>query len=215
MTFVLPPYATVVVEQATTPTAWVSGPVLRSQRHQVLPSTAPTTPWLCGGWSHSGRVQLARSQGGEFEDTPLFHIQQSPRQYCAVAGMNSTAFHFTTVLPASVEHHGVQPTGCMDSEPEPSCGVPCSAFPGRPTISGSTLPRAAHQDGGTIGCNQCIPHTLWKCSGISRHTTNHLALSRMLTKHQLHPCPHPTQHSHDYHTHTPTVTNLTAFHAQL
>ena len=57
--------------------------------------------------------------------------------------------------------------------------------------------------------------TLWKCSGISRHTTNHLALSRMHTKHQLHPCSHPTHHSHDYHTHTPTVTNPTAFHAQL
>ena len=56
---------------------------------------------------------------------------------------------------------------------------------------------------------------IWKCSGISRHATNHLALSRMLTKHQLHPCPHPTHHSHDYHTHTPTVTNPTAFHAQL
>ena len=25
----------------------------------------------------------------------------------------------------SVEHHGVQPTGCMDNEPEPSRGVPC------------------------------------------------------------------------------------------
>ena len=52
-------------------------------------------------------------------------------------------------------------------------------------------------------------------SGIFRHTTNHLALSRMPTKHQLHPYPHPTHHSHDYHTNTPTVTNPTAFHAQL
>ena len=26
---------------------------------------------------------------------------------------------------ASVDHHGVQPTGCMDNEPEPSRGVPC------------------------------------------------------------------------------------------
>ena len=49
-------------------------------------------------------------------------------------------------------------------------------------------------------------------SGIFRHATNPLS---MLTKHQLHPCPHPTHHSHDYHTHTPTVTNPTAFHAQL
>ena len=52
-------------------------------------------------------------------------------------------------------------------------------------------------------------------SGIIRHATNPLALSRMPTKHQLHPCPHPTHHSHDYHTRTLTVTNPTAFHAQL
>ena len=52
-------------------------------------------------------------------------------------------------------------------------------------------------------------------SGIFRHASNPLAMSRMLTKHQLHHCPHPTHHSHDYHTHTPTVTNPTAFHAQL
>ena len=52
-------------------------------------------------------------------------------------------------------------------------------------------------------------------SGIFRHATIPPALSRMLTKHQLHPCPHPTHHSHDYHTQTPTVTNPTAFHAQL
>ena len=52
-------------------------------------------------------------------------------------------------------------------------------------------------------------------TGIFRHATNPLALSRMPTKHQLHPCPHPTHHSHDYHTHTPTVTNPSAFHAQL
>ena len=30
------------------------------------------------------------------------------------------------------------------------------AFPRRPTNSGSTLPSAAHQDGGVIGCHQCI-----------------------------------------------------------
>ena len=52
-------------------------------------------------------------------------------------------------------------------------------------------------------------------SGIFRHATNPMALSRMLTKHQLHPCPHPTHHSHDYHTHTPTANSPTAFHAQL
>ena len=41
-----------------------------------------------------------------------------------------------------------KPTGCMDNEPEPSRGVPCKAFPGGPTNSGSTIPRTAHLDGG-------------------------------------------------------------------
>ena len=111
---------------------------------------------------------------------------------------------------ASVEHHGVQPTGCMDNEPEPSRGVPCLAFPGRPANSGSTLPRTAHLDGGVIGNHQSITsHS--KCTLASFD----MALSRMPTKHQLHPCLHPTHHSHNYHTHAPTVTNPTAFHAQL
>ena len=30
------------------------------------------------------------------------------------------------------------------------------AFPGKPTNSASTPLRAAHLDGGAIGCNQCI-----------------------------------------------------------
>ena len=28
-------------------------------------------------------------------------------------------------ISTSVDHHGVQSTGCMDNEPEPSRGVPC------------------------------------------------------------------------------------------
>ena len=67
---------------------------------------------------------------------------------------------------ASVEHHGVQPTGCMDNEPEPSRGVPCLAFPGRPTNSGTTLPRTAHLDGGVIGNHQFITSHL-KCTPAS------------------------------------------------
>ena len=35
------------------------------------------------------------------------------------------SFIHNTRMSASVEHHGVQPTGCMDNEPEPSRGVPC------------------------------------------------------------------------------------------
>ena len=63
----------------------------------------------------------------------------------------------------------MQPTGCMDNEPEPSRGVPCEAFPGRSTNSDSTLLRTAHLDGGVIGnhqfitshsrCPACLPNT--------------------------------------------------------
>ena len=35
--------------------------------------------------------------------------------------------------------------------------------------------------------------------GIFRHASKPLAVSCMLTKHQLHPCLHPTPHIHDYH----------------
>ena len=33
--------------------------------------------------------------------------------------------HAAPSINASVEHHGVQPTGCIDDKPEPSRGVPC------------------------------------------------------------------------------------------
>ena len=71
------------------------------------------------------------------------------------------------------------------------------AFPGRQINSDSTLPRAVHLDGGVIGCHQCLPLALGKSPGISRHTTNPLALSRMYAFHHPHPCPHPTHHFHD------------------
>ena len=71
------------------------------------------------------------------------------------------------------------------------------AFPASPTNSGWTQPRAVHLDGGAIGCNQCVHLALGKCSGLSRHATNPLALSGMPISHHLHPCPHLTHHSHD------------------
>ena len=72
----------------------------------------------------------------------------------------------------AVEHHGVQPTSCMDDEPEPYRGV-------RPTPanSGWTLPRAALLEGGVIECHQCLDLSLGKCSGISRHAINRSWLS--------------------------------------
>ena len=82
------------------------------------------------------------------------------------------------------------------------------AFPRRLTNSGLTLPRAAHLDGGAIGC---IHHTLSKCFDISRHagqtpwhcpaclpTTTSIQAIAMAN-----------------YTHTPSVPNSSAFHAQL
>ena len=68
-------------------------------------------------------------------------------------------------------------------------------FPGRPTNSGSTMPRAAHQNGSVIGCHMCLHLAYGMRPGISRHATTPLA--RMLSNHHLHHCPHPTHHSHD------------------
>ena len=43
-------------------------PVVKSVEDQVLPSTAPTTPWLCGGWLQPGRVRVAGLQVAVSED---------------------------------------------------------------------------------------------------------------------------------------------------
>ena len=53
------------------------------------------------------------------------------------------------------------------------------AFSGRPTNSGSTIPRAVHIEGSVIGCHWCIT-SHWRCapSSLDMRPT-HLALSRM------------------------------------
>ena len=81
------------------------------------------------------------------------------------------------------------------------------AFPGRPTNSGSTLPRAAHLDGGVFGCHQCI----------TSHSGNAPASPDMRPNPWLYPAcipfttsiPAPTQPTitMTYYTHAPTVTN--------
>ena len=71
------------------------------------------------------------------------------------------------------------------------------AFPRRPTNSGSTLPKAAHLDGGVIACHQCITSHLGCAPASPDMRPNPWALSHMHAIHHLHPCPHPIHHSHD------------------
>ena len=60
------------------------------------------------------------------------------------------------------------------------------AFPGRRTNAGSTLPGAAHLEGGVIVCHQCI----------TSHSGSAPASPDMHAIVHLHPCPHPNHHSH-------------------
>ena len=89
------------------------------------------------------------------------------------------------------------------------------AFPGRPTNSGSTLPRVENLEGGVIGCHRCI----------TSHSESSPASPNMRPNPWLCPAcipctksiPAPTQPTiamTDY-THGLTVTNSSAFHAQL
>ena len=99
---------------------------------------------------------------------------------------------------ASVEHHGVQPTGCMDNEPGPFV-APCDkAFSGKPTNSDSTVPRTAYLEDGVIWGHQCLHLALGKCTGIFRDVTipSWLCLA-CIPSIILHPCPIPTHHSYD------------------
>ena len=43
---------------------------MKSWKIRLLPSIAPTSPSISGGWSQSGRVRVAGSLGGGSEDKP-------------------------------------------------------------------------------------------------------------------------------------------------
>ena len=62
----------------------------------------------------TGYKVVAR-QTGSIRQT---YVRTAKKQHC----VSVLRFLFQRV---SVEHHGVQPTGCMDNEPEPLRGVPC------------------------------------------------------------------------------------------
>ena len=58
------------------------------------------------------------------------------------------------------------------------------------TNSGSTMPRAAHQEG-VIWCHQCITSHSGSAPASPNMRPTSLALSRMHAIHHLRPCPHP------------------------
>ena len=89
------------------------------------------------------------------------------------------------------------------------------AFPGRPTNSDSTLPRAVHLEGGVTRSHQCLHLAFAMFSGITRHTTNHPGFG----PHACHPPP-PSVNTHQTtliitnYAHPPSVINSPALHAQ-
>ena len=96
----------------------------------------------------------------------------------------------TSTTTASVENHGVQSTGCMDIEPEPSHSVPCWGLP-RKSDQFRLDPTQSYPPG-----RRC--DRVWSVSPpCTREVLRHfptcdqslLVLPRMLTIHHLHPCP--------------------------
>ena len=71
------------------------------------------------------------------------------------------------------------------------------SFPGRPTNSCSTIPRAAHLDDDVIGCYQYITSHSGNAPASPDMRLAPWALSRMHTTNHLHHCPQPTHHSND------------------
>ena len=137
---------------------------------------------------------------------PILHSindQQRPRKFL-------TAATFLCILEpvgrdrshASVEHHGVQPTGYMDNELVPYRGARVKALSRRPTNCGSNLPRTAHLDVGMIGCHQCMTPTREVLRRLPACDQSP-AFSRIHTIHHLYPCPNPPYHGH-YQLHTCT-----------
>ena len=97
----------------------------------------------------------------------------------------------------SKEHHGVKPTSSIKTNRSLLVASCVKAFPGRPTIFSSTIPRAAQLDGDVIRCNQCHHLAFMKCSGIYQHVTNPLGFVLHACHPPLQSLPHPTHHSHD------------------
>ena len=87
----------------------------------------------CGGPKAFTSTTMLKKCGGKLARDGRSATSRNPIKRSAIVLMNShrntqaykTCTGINVIGHASVEHHGVQPTGCMDNEPEPSCGVPC------------------------------------------------------------------------------------------
>ena len=88
-------------------------------------------------------------------------------------------------------------------------------FPGRPTNSSSTVPGVAQMDGDVIGSHQSNTSHSGSAPASPDILPTLLSLSCMHRIHHLHPCPTQSTIAMTNYTHTPTVTNSSAFLAQL
>ena len=90
------------------------------------------------------------------------------------------------------------------------------AFHGRPTNPDSTLPAAAYVEGGVIEYHQCLNLAIGKCSDIFQHANNPSWLNPawLPSTTSIPATTQPTIAITTY-AHVPTVTNSSAFHAQL
>ena len=69
------------------------------------------------------------------------------------------------------EHHGVQPTGCMVIEPQPSLGIHFKAFPGRPANLAWPYPELCTCKAVVFYHWGCKPYTS-SCSPFEQGTSN-------------------------------------------
>ena len=87
-----------------------------------------------------------------------------------------------------------------------------NALPRRPTNFGSTIPRAAHQEGGLVGSHQCITsHSVIALTSPNLRPAP-LSSSRMHSMHLLHSSTTQPTIAMTIYAHVPTVTTSSAFH---
>ena len=99
--------------------------------------------------------------------------------------------------PSFEEHHGVQPTGYMDNDLEPSRGIRCQDI-FRKTDQFRLDPTQSCAPGLRCDLVSSAYHlALWKCTGISRYSTNPRLCSACKPSTTSNPA--PTHHIYIYH----------------
>ena len=92
----------------------------------------------------------------------------------------------------------MQITGCMDIKPEPSRGDPCKGLSQKTDESGSTIPSAAHLEGGSFfcrrGCKPCPTPPATSLSGRGHRTKSGTHVFRLFLANTL---PHHTHRLFD------------------